>query len=167
MARAAAPWGARASAVRDRREAECHGAEHDGRGLREALHSLRFDEMGCLKVAHIVGIFNYLTRVADGFGLELHPALMEAARSGIPLRFRLGPRMLARISHNIDQTEVLALRPGSGFIAGMPSHNLISICRACVRSAAAIFTADLIDGARLLELVAARCVVGEHLRTFT
>jgi hypothetical protein len=47
---------------------------------------LGFDEMGCLEVAHIVGIFNYLTRLADGFGLELHPTLMEAARSGIPLR---------------------------------------------------------------------------------
>ena len=52
----------------------------------EALRSLGFDEMGCLEVAHIVGIFNYLTRLADGFGLELHPALMEAARSGMPLR---------------------------------------------------------------------------------
>ena len=50
------------------------------------LRSLGFDEMGCLEVAHIVGIFNYLTRLADGFGLELHPALMEAARSGMPLR---------------------------------------------------------------------------------
>jgi hypothetical protein len=52
----------------------------------EALRSLGFDEMGCLEVAHIVGIFNYLTRLADGFGLELHTALMEAARSGMPLR---------------------------------------------------------------------------------
>jgi hypothetical protein len=51
---------------------------------REALRS--FDEMGCQEVAHIVGIFNYLTRLADRFGLELHPALMEAARSGMPLR---------------------------------------------------------------------------------
>ena len=52
----------------------------------EVLRALGFDEMGCLEVAHIVGIFNYLTRLADGFGLELHPTLMEAARSGIPLR---------------------------------------------------------------------------------
>ena len=43
---------------------------------------------GFLEVAHIVGIFNYLTRLADGFGLELHPALVEAARGGIPLRAR-------------------------------------------------------------------------------
>jgi uncharacterized peroxidase-related enzyme len=52
----------------------------------EVLRALGFDEMGCLEVAHIVGIFNYLTRLADGFGLELHPILLEAARSGIPLR---------------------------------------------------------------------------------
>jgi hypothetical protein len=50
----------------------------------EVLRALGFDEMGCLEIAHIVGIFNYLTRLADGFGLELHPALMEAAR-GIEL----------------------------------------------------------------------------------
>ena len=54
--------------------------------VQRYLRSLGFDEMACLEVAHIVGIFNYLTRLADGFGLELHPALMEAARSGIPLR---------------------------------------------------------------------------------
>jgi len=47
----------------------------------EALRSLGFDEMGCLELAHIVGIFNYLTKLADGFGLEL-----QAARSGMPLR---------------------------------------------------------------------------------
>jgi hypothetical protein len=39
-----------------------------------------------LEVAYIVGIFNYLTRLADGFGLELHLVLIEAARSGMPLR---------------------------------------------------------------------------------
>jgi hypothetical protein len=52
----------------------------------EVLRTLGFDKMGCLEVAHIVGIFNYLTRLADGFDLELHPTLMEAARSCIPLR---------------------------------------------------------------------------------
>jgi hypothetical protein len=33
MARAGAPWAARAGAVRDRRKAERHGAARDGRGL--------------------------------------------------------------------------------------------------------------------------------------
>ena len=45
-----------------------------------------FDDEALLDVAHIVGIFNYLTRLADGFGLELHPTLVEAAHSGISLR---------------------------------------------------------------------------------
>ena len=58
----------------------------DGANCGTLGRALGFDEMGCLEIAHIVGIFNYLTRLADGFGLELHPTLMEAARSGIPLR---------------------------------------------------------------------------------
>ena len=62
----------------------------------EVFRALGFDEMGCLEVAHIVGIFNYLTRLADGFGLELHPTLIEAARSGIPLR-RGGGEPRARV----------------------------------------------------------------------
>jgi hypothetical protein len=49
MARAAAPWAARAGAVRDRRKAERHGAARDGRGLgRVALVGFRRDGMpGC------------------------------------------------------------------------------------------------------------------------
>ena len=46
MARAGAPWAARASAVRDRREAERHGAARDGGGLGGvALVGLRRDGM--------------------------------------------------------------------------------------------------------------------------
>jgi len=52
----------------------------------EVLRAVGFEEIGCLEVAHIVGIFNYLTRLADGFGLELHPTLLEAARSRIPMQ---------------------------------------------------------------------------------
>jgi alkylhydroperoxidase family enzyme len=52
----------------------------------EPLRKLGFDDEALLDVAHIVGIFNYLTRLADGFGLELHPTLVEAAHSGISLR---------------------------------------------------------------------------------
>ncbi len=52
----------------------------------QTLRESGVDEMGCLEVAHIVGIFNYLTRLADGFGLEIHPMLAEAARSGAPPR---------------------------------------------------------------------------------
>jgi alkylhydroperoxidase family enzyme len=83
MALAGAPWAAGAGVVCDRREAMAPRVTVED---WEALRSSGFDEVGCLEVAHIVGIFNYLTRLADGFGLELHPTLMEAARSGTPLR---------------------------------------------------------------------------------
>src|SRR5271170_2457742 len=46
MARAGAPWAARAGALRDRREAERHGAARDGRGLGGvALVGFRRDGM--------------------------------------------------------------------------------------------------------------------------
>jgi alkylhydroperoxidase family enzyme len=34
------------------------------------LRDLGLDDQGCLEVAHLVGLFNYLTRLADGFGLQ-------------------------------------------------------------------------------------------------
>ena len=34
------------------------------------LRELGFDDRACLEVAHLVGLFNYLTRLADGFGLQ-------------------------------------------------------------------------------------------------
>jgi hypothetical protein len=52
----------------------------------QPLRDLGFDDQGCLEVAHIVGIFNYLTRLADGFGLQLDEATARAAETGIPLR---------------------------------------------------------------------------------
>ena len=36
----------------------------------QPLRALGFDDRACLEVAHIVGIFNYFTRLADGFGLQ-------------------------------------------------------------------------------------------------
>ena len=56
--------------------------EEDWRPLRE----LRFDDEACLEVAHIVGIFNYLTRLADGFGLELDAGTQEASATGVALK---------------------------------------------------------------------------------
>jgi alkylhydroperoxidase family enzyme len=50
------------------------------------LRALGFDDAACLEVAHIVGLFNYLTRLADGFGLLLDPETEAAAGSGEPLR---------------------------------------------------------------------------------
>jgi hypothetical protein len=36
-------------------------------------------------VAHIVGIFNHLTRLADGLGLQLDEETSSASQSGIKL----------------------------------------------------------------------------------
>jgi hypothetical protein len=38
-------------------------------------------------VAHIVGIFNYLTRLADALGLQLDAGTEHAARTGEALRW--------------------------------------------------------------------------------
>jgi uncharacterized peroxidase-related enzyme len=48
----------------------------------QPLRDLGFDDRACLEVAHIVGIFNYLTRLADGLGLQLDPATSAAAAGG-------------------------------------------------------------------------------------
>ena len=48
----------------------------------QPLRALGFDDTVCLEVAHIVGIFNYLTRLADGFGLQLDTAMQEAGETG-------------------------------------------------------------------------------------
>jgi hypothetical protein len=50
------------------------------------LRDLGFDDHACLEVAHVVGIFNHLTRLADGFGLQLDAGTTRAASSGEPLR---------------------------------------------------------------------------------
>lgn len=52
------------------------------------LRDLGVDDRGCLEVAHIVGVFNHLTRLADGFGLALDLEVEEAGRTGTPLRRR-------------------------------------------------------------------------------
>jgi alkylhydroperoxidase family enzyme len=54
----------------------------------EPLRKLDCDDQALLEVAHVVGIFNYLTRLADGVGLQLDAAAEEAARTGIPLKRR-------------------------------------------------------------------------------
>ncbi|MDP6454703.1 MAG: hypothetical protein QF898_15480 [SAR202 cluster bacterium] len=52
----------------------------------QPLRDLGFDDQACLEVAHIVGIFNYLTRLADGLGLQLDPQTRESWESETPLR---------------------------------------------------------------------------------
>lgn len=54
----------------------------------EPLRQLGFDDTALLEVAHIVGIFNYLTRLADGMGLLLDAETAEAGRTGIALERR-------------------------------------------------------------------------------
>ena len=54
----------------------------------QALRDLGFDDRACLEVAHVVGIFNYLTRLADGLGLQLDADTRAAAESGIALKRR-------------------------------------------------------------------------------
>ena len=48
----------------------------------QPLRDLGFDDQACLEVAHIVGIFNYLTRMADGFGLQVNPGTQHASDTG-------------------------------------------------------------------------------------
>ncbi len=52
----------------------------------QPLRDLGFDDQACLEVAHIVGVFNHLTRLADGFGLRLDHETLAAAESGRALR---------------------------------------------------------------------------------
>ena len=52
----------------------------------QPLRDLGFDDEACLEVGHIIGIFNYLTRLADGFGLRLDPQTEHAAETGEALR---------------------------------------------------------------------------------
>ena len=52
----------------------------------QPLRDLGFDDQGCLEVAHIVGIFNYLTRLADGLGLQLDAGTRQASETGVALK---------------------------------------------------------------------------------
>jgi alkylhydroperoxidase family enzyme len=52
----------------------------------QPLRDLGFTDEALLEVAHIVGIFNYLTRLADGLGLQLDAATEHAASTGEPLK---------------------------------------------------------------------------------
>ena len=52
----------------------------------DPLRGLGFSDQDCLEVGHIVGIFNYLTRMADGFGLQLDPETGHASESGEALK---------------------------------------------------------------------------------
>ena len=49
------------------------------------LRDMGFDDRACLELAHIVGIFNYLTRLADGLGLRLDSETRAAIEAGTAL----------------------------------------------------------------------------------
>jgi alkylhydroperoxidase family enzyme len=52
----------------------------------QPLRDLGFGDQELLEVGHVVGIFNLLTRLVDGFGLQVAPAIEEAGRTRVPLR---------------------------------------------------------------------------------
>jgi alkylhydroperoxidase family enzyme len=52
----------------------------------QPLRDLGFSDTALFEVAAIVGVFNYLTRLADGFGLRLDPIVVEAGETGVPLK---------------------------------------------------------------------------------
>lgn len=52
----------------------------------QPLRDLGFSDEALLEVGHIVGMFNYMTRLADGFGLTVDPLTQEASETGIPLK---------------------------------------------------------------------------------
>jgi uncharacterized peroxidase-related enzyme len=52
----------------------------------QPLRDLGFDDQGLLETAHVVAIFNYFPRIADGFGLTPDPQVREAGETGVPLR---------------------------------------------------------------------------------
>jgi uncharacterized peroxidase-related enzyme len=55
--------------------------ERDWQPLRE----LGFTDEMILEVVHVVGVFNHLTRLADGLGLALDAQTEEAVRTGVGL----------------------------------------------------------------------------------
>ena len=52
----------------------------------QPMRDLGFDDVALLELGHIVGIFNYLTRLADGFGLQLDRRTLEASETGVALQ---------------------------------------------------------------------------------
>jgi alkylhydroperoxidase family enzyme len=55
--------------------------EQDWQPLRDP----GFGDETCLEVAHVMGIFNYLTWLADGFGRQLDPGTAAASSTGARL----------------------------------------------------------------------------------
>ena len=52
----------------------------------QPLRDLGLDDQALLEAAHVIAIFNYFPRLADGFGLVPDPPVREAGETGVPLR---------------------------------------------------------------------------------
>ena len=52
----------------------------------QPMRDLGFDDVALLELGHIVGIFNYLTRLADRFGLQLDRRTLEASETEVALQ---------------------------------------------------------------------------------
>jgi alkylhydroperoxidase family enzyme len=79
----------------ERQRALCTVAEKMTLAAREMtaedwqpLRDLGMDDQGLLELGHLISIFNYFPKMADGFGLNLDPHLLEAAATGVPLKRR-------------------------------------------------------------------------------
>ena len=53
----------------------------------QPLRDLGLDDQGLLEVAHLISIFNYFPRMADGFGLTPDPRVLAAGETGEPLKW--------------------------------------------------------------------------------
>ncbi len=54
----------------------------------QPLRDLGMDDLGLLELGHLIAIFNYFPHMADGFGLTPDPKVLEAGRTGVPLKRR-------------------------------------------------------------------------------
>ncbi len=52
----------------------------------QPLRELGLDDQGLLELAHLIAIFNYFPRLADGLGLQPDPKILEAGATGVPLK---------------------------------------------------------------------------------
>ena len=52
----------------------------------QPLRDLGLDDQALLEAAHVIAIFNYFPRLADGFGLVPDPPVLEAGETGVPLK---------------------------------------------------------------------------------
>ena len=53
----------------------------------QPLRDLGFDDQALLETAHLIAIFNYFPRMANGFGIKPDPRVYEAAATGVPLQW--------------------------------------------------------------------------------